>query len=466
VRLLALLAALVVACASVGLAPREDSQTLPVPGPTGPARVLLVSVSGLTPRAYERRDAATPPLMPMLERLARAGVSADVVATVTPASVYPGHATLVTGETPAVHGVPADHLLGEGSVRAATYSHASFLRVPTVWQRAREARLPVAAFDWPSTVGAAIDLLIPDVVPTRRDESWVKLLEDTSTPRLVERVRSSGAGEVPGPGRDALLTRLVCEVLGDSPLLGESPSPALVLLRYSQTERPLSLSGPDSPEAREAFGAVDQELGHLVECLRRGGQLADTAILVVGDRGFLPVHTQVHPNRQLAESGLLSAQASAPWKAISRSNGGSAFVYATDENSAVTARNVLEELAERTRAFRVVPAREMLDSGADPEAWFALDARPGTVFSDEVGRAVVQPAALRGAGGYLGAPEGLAQGFVAWGQGVRQGVRIPWMRQSDVAPTVAALLRLDLTAEDGRPLVGALAFPVGVPRRP
>jgi predicted AlkP superfamily pyrophosphatase or phosphodiesterase len=423
-----------------------------------------VSVSGLTPSAYEPRDDASSSFMPMLQRLARAGVSADLVATVAPASAYPAHATLVTGETPARHGVPADHLLGENGVRSATYSHASFLRVPTLWQRAREARLSVAAFDWPSTVGAAIDLLIPDVAPVRRDESWVRLLADTSTPWLAERVRSSGAGELPGPGRDALLTDLVCEVLG------ASASPALVLLRYSQTERPLSLSGPDSPEAREAFRAVDLELERLVECLRRGGQLADTAILVVGDRGFLPVHTQVHPNRQLAESGLLTARGSTPWKAISRSNGGSAFVYAKDENSAVVARNVLEELAERTRAFRVVPAREMLDSGADPEAWFALDALPGTVFSDAGGHAVVEPAALRGAGGYLGAPSGLEPGFVAWGQGLRQGVRIPWMRQSDVAPTVAALLRLDLAPEDGRPLVGALALPmagsVGAPRRP
>lgn len=462
-RLVVLLAALVgVACTSAGLAPREDAPELPASRQARPARVLLVSVAGLTPSAYESRDAASPPLMPMLARLARAGVAADAVATVAPASAYPAHATLVTGETPARHGVPADHLLGERGVRPAMYSHASFLRVPTLWQRAREARVRVAAFDWPSTVGAAIDLLVPDVVPVRRDESWVQLLQDTSTPWLVERIRSSGAGASPGPGRDALLTSLVCEVLG------ESPPPALVLLRFSQTEGPLSLSGPDAPEASAAFRAVDRELERLVECLRAQGQLAETAIVVVGDRGFLPVHTEVHPNRQLAESGLLKTRG--PWKAIVRSNGGSAFVYAKDENSAVVARNVLEELAERTRAFRVVPAREMLDSGADPEAWFALDALPGTIFGDVAGRAVVESAALRGAGGYLGAVGGLEPGFVAWGPGLRQGVRIPWMRQSDVAPTVAALLRLDLAPEDGRRLVGALALPetgpVGAPQRP
>jgi hypothetical protein len=422
-----------------------------------------VSVAGLTPRAYAQRDAEAP-LMPMLEQLAREGVAADSVAPVAPASAYPAHATLVTGETPASHGVPADHLLGEAGVRPATYSHASFLRVPTLWQRAAEARLPVAAFDWPSTVGAAIDLLIPDVVPVRRDESWMQLLEDTSTPWLAEWVRASGAGGTPGAERDALLTSLACEVLGSR------VPPAFVLLRYSGTERPLSLAGPDSPQSEEAFRVVDAELERLVGCLGGAGQLADAAIVVVGDRGFLPVHTQVHPNRQLEESGLLRSRGSAPWKAIARSNGGSAFVYARDENSAVVARNVLEELAERTRAFRVVSAREMLESGADPEAWFALEAQPGTVFRDSAGRSVVEPAALRGSGGYLRAAEKLEPGFVAWGQGLRAGVRIPWMRQSDVAPTVAALLGLELAPKDGRRLVGVLALPrigpVGAPRRP
>jgi hypothetical protein len=112
----------------------------------------------------------------------------------------------------------------------------------------------------------------------------------------------------------------------------------------------------------------------------------------------------------------------------------------------------------------------MLESGADPEAWFALEAQPGTVFRDLEGRSVVEPAALRGSGGYLRAAEKLEPGFVAWGQGLRAGVRIPWMRQSDVAPTVAALLGLELAPKDGRRLVGVLALPrigpVGAPRRP
>jgi hypothetical protein len=52
---------------------------------------------------------------------------------------------------------------------------------------------------------------------------------------------------------------------------------------------------------------------------------------------------------------------------------------------------------------------------------------------------------------------------VLWGRGVRGGVTIPWLRQSDVAPTLARLLGASLEAENGRPLVGVLD--VGAPSR-
>ena len=55
-------------------------------------------------------------------------------------------------------------------------------------------------------------------------------------------------------------------------------------------------------------------------------------------------------------------------------------------------------------------------------------------------------------------------GFVAWGRGLRTSVRIPRMRLTDVAPTLAHLLGVEFadseTADfDGRPLVGILRVP-------
>jgi hypothetical protein len=420
--------------------------------------VVLISVAGLTPDRYAPRDGAAPE-MPVLAALARAGAAAEAVEPVAPAATYPAHATLVTGERPARHGIPADLLLGDRGVRATSYSHASHLRAPTLWQRAVEAGRPVAALDWPTTVGAQIDRLLPDVVPERRGESWLALLEGSATPGLAERARALAGGRDPSPPeRDALLGALACEIAG-----GRAP-PRLLLLRLSQSEPALARHGPESAEAALAFARVDTELATLLRCLEEAGRLGTSALVVAGDRGVVPVHSVLHPNGALAAEGLLGRLGTvAPrWRAIARSNGGSAFVYATDEAAAVVARRTLEAAARESGVFRVVPAEEMLALGADSEAWFALEARPGFVFDDLAGGPLLEAAALRGASGYLPGRAEMGPGFVAWGRGVSPGVRVPWMRQSDVAPTVARLLGVELAPGDGRALVGLLARPAPV----
>ena len=107
-------------------------------------------------------------------------------------------------------------------------------------------------------------------------------------------------------------------------------------------------------------------------------------MFVVGDFGFTPVHSAIAPNAALAEARLLTKQGAAVtgWEAIARSNGGSAFVYARGERAAIRARDVLQTEAEAARVFRVLSADEMLRAGADPEAWFGLEAEPGYVFED------------------------------------------------------------------------------------
>ena len=238
--------------------------------------------------------------------------------------------------------------------------------------------------------------------------------------------------------------------------------PGLILLRLSQTDRALSAHGPHSQQAREAFARVDAELGDLLVCFEEAGLLASTAIVVVGDRAVAPVHTDVRPNFALTQAGLLALAASGAvenWRALVRSNGGSAFVYARDDRAAVAARDILEAEAERSGAYRVVSADEMIRREADSEAWFGLDARPGFAFEDWPQGPLLRPSKRRAAGGYLDSRPGLGPGFVAWGRGVRGGLRIPEIDQLDIAPTVAKLLGLELPGARGRAFVGVLYLP-------
>ena len=93
---------------------------------------------------------------------------------------------------------------------------------------------------------------------------------------------------------------------------------------------------------------------------------------------------------------------------------------------------------------------------ADPEAWFGLEAAPGFVLSNLVSGATVEATGFRGGGGYLPTGPESRVGFVAWGAGILNRVRLPEMLQVDVGPTAAALLGISLAGADGKPVVGIL----------
>jgi hypothetical protein len=372
-----------------------------------------------------------------------------------PAAVYPVHATLVTGASPPKHGILSDHNLTETGVTRSRATAANALRVEPIWQAANEAGLRVASLDWPTTRGAAISQLLPDVYP-RAGTSWLDALTSAAPSIMVATAGKHGGADAatvrPGAARDAVLVDVACE------LARAAKKPRLLLLRLSQTTAALAQFGPDSPEAARAFAGADKELRRWLACLRDAGQLETASVMLVGDLGYRSVHTAIVPNAALVQANLIEKAGNAveSWDAIARSNGGSAFVYARGERPALHAREVLLREAQSSGAFRVLSADEMLRAGADPEAWFGLEAEPGYLFADESHGALLQPAAVRGAGGYVVAGPAQGPGFAAWGRGIRRGIRIPVMRQTDVAPTLARLLGVSLDGAEGHALVGVL----------
>lgn len=442
-------AALLCAIGSAACAGRSSE-----PPPPAEPLVALVSIVGFTPAALDPGPQGAPRL-PTAAAFAAQGARADRMLPVVPAATYPAHASLVTGVRPITHGILADKRLAQRGVAAVPLTAASALRVPAIWQVANEGGLRVASLDWPSTRGAAISQLLPDITPGR-SPNWLEALRDVAPPTVVALAERHGAGDPaaawPGAKRDAVLVDVACE------LAHAAKRPRLLLLRLSQTWSALLQFGPDSPEATQAFQGADRELRRWLECLRDANQLESTSVILVGDFGYGSVHTAIAPNTALASARLLEAVggATASWDAIARSNGGSAFVYARGERPAVRARDVLDRESHETGAFHVLSADEMLKVGADPEAWFGLEAEPGFTFVDDASGEFLRPAAVRGAGGYVLAGPALDPGFAAWGRGIRRGIRIPVMRQTDVAPTLARLLGVNLEGAEGHALVGLL----------
>ena len=257
-----------------------------------------------------------------------------------------------------------------------------------------------------------------------------------------------------------MLVGVACSLL-------ESPQPpALLLLRLSQTEQPLLLHGPGSPEADAAFARADDEIARLFACLRRGPARDSAALLIVGDRGSRRPQ-RVRPEHRARQGRPVDARPGARHDDRHAVVGDRAqqrrqrLRYAQKERDAVLARSALAAEAARYGTFRVVAADELLRGGADPEAWFGLEAEPGFLFRRCRARSVPGAGRDPRRGGYLPSRAEMDTGFVAWGRGLRTRVRIPRMKRPTSAPTAARLLGVDLGEVSGRPLIGALDLPPG-----
>ncbi|MFO0691075.1 MAG: ectonucleotide pyrophosphatase/phosphodiesterase [Myxococcota bacterium] len=420
-------------------------------------RVVMISIDGLRPEVY--LDPAGQGLrMPNLVELCAAGACARGMTPVFPSVTYPAHTSLVTGTRPAEHGIVSNFVRGQD-----WYLDAADIGSPTLWQAARAAGRKTAIVTWPASYGAEVDFLIPENlsfgVPDVRER-----IRDGSTPGLFDALEkkcgrvSIPAFEAPDAGDrlDAVSTCFAAEIL-------RTKQPDLLLVHYLDADHRQHFAGVDSAEARHAFERIDGFVGELRRAVRDAGREAETIFLIVGDHGFVPVHTNVNVHALLAAAGLASTDGGrlvlAKGLRVS-ALGGSAAIYVEDGADPATAARLEAALrAEIDRRYHglveLMPRAELEALGAFPGAAMGLAAAPGFMLIGlDVPMAVLPTGALKGMHGYRPTLPGMATGFIAAGPGIRRGLDVPVVRQIDVAPTVAALMGLRLDEAVGIPLVG------------
>ena len=117
--------------------------------------VVLVTIDGFPSWIWD--DPALP--MPFLQKLAREGAVAKAMTIANPSITWPNHTTLVTGVTPARHGVLFNGMMvrqGPGMpLKLEPWKNkAELIRVPTVYDLAFKAGLKTAHVDWVPTTNA------------------------------------------------------------------------------------------------------------------------------------------------------------------------------------------------------------------------------------------------------------------------------------------------------------------------
>ena len=158
--------------------------------------LVLVSIDGLKPEAILEADSHGLKV-PNLRALLNDGAYATGVRGVLPTVTYPSHMTLMTGASPARHGILSNTTFDPLNRNAkGWYWYAEDVHAETLWDAAAAARLKTASVYWPTSVGANIGYNLPQIWRNGTSDDQ-KLQRALSTPGL-EQSLSAELGTYPG----------------------------------------------------------------------------------------------------------------------------------------------------------------------------------------------------------------------------------------------------------------------------
>lgn len=419
-----------------------------------PARhVILISIDAMRPEFY--KDPSWP--APNLQQLMKEGIYADKVRPVFPSITYPDHVTMLTGALPARHGVffnaPFEPLGSSGKWNW----QANLIQAPTLWDALHKAGFSTAAVQWPVSVGGPIDYCIPEIWDPAHPEDRITESRKYATKGLVEEIEDSATGHLNGRNMNEEYLSLDENAGRMAAYIIQRYKPGFLALHFACVDGEQHAEGREGPKVRLAVASVDRAIGDVLEAVERAGLKDSTAILVVGDHGFVNIHSALFPNVWLAQKGMLGKGGN--WKVKFQSASGAAFLYLQNPGDAATlaaVRQVLNDLPPGIkRLFRVIEKPELEKAGADPHAALALTPLPGIAIGNASEGEVLRPAHGGTHGYYPDFPE-IMTGLVGAGAGLNKGVEIPEMGMQDIAPIIAKLLGLAFEAPDGVLLPGLI----------
>jgi predicted AlkP superfamily pyrophosphatase or phosphodiesterase len=414
--------------------------------------VILISLDGFA--GYALEDARLP--VPNLRRLAREGAVARRMQTINPTVTWPNHTSMVTGVPAAQHSVLYNGLLVRGGagepVRVEPWrDKAELVKVPTVYDLAHQAGLTTAEVDWVAVQNAPTITWSFAEIPktTGRIEQEMIAAGLVSEKDITEFQKASITW------RDQIWSQAAIYIL-------EKHRPNLLLFHLLNTDSVQHRYGPRSLAAGSALALADARVGELYRALESAKMLDRTTILIVADHGFKVAKKQIHPNALLRKEGLLRVvDGKVRCDAYAVPEGGTAMVY-------VTAAAGKPEIAARLKKMfaglegvdRVIEPSEYASLGLpspeqnDRMADLVLAAKDSYAFTgshqgDAVAAGGAEPT---GSHGYLNSDPEMDAIFIAWGRGIRKGVKLDSVRNLDLAPTIAALLGLQMNNVAGQRL--------------
>lgn len=417
--------------------------------PAAAEPVLMISIDGLRPGDVleaEKRGLA----IPNLRRFVREGAYASGVTGILPTLTYPSHTTLITGVSPARHGIVANNSFDPMQINQGGWTwYASDIKVPTLWEGAAKAGLSTGNIHWPVSVAAkGVTWNLPQIWRTGHGDD-AKLLDALATPGLKAELEKA-TGEVYAMGIDESLT-------GDenrgrfATALIAAHRPDLLTVYLTALDHEQHLKGPGSPDAKAVLEKIDAIVGRLI-----AAELAvhpDAAIALVSDHGFEATHHAVNLFRPFIDEGLVVLGKDgkiASWQAMPWISGGSAAIMLArpdDDALAKRVKALLDRLAADPASgiARIADRPAIAAMGGNPGASFYVNLKPGFITGQDAQALLVSETPVKGMHGYFPGDPDLEANFMLLGKGIPKGRQWGRIDMRAIAPTLADIMGFRLT---------------------
>jgi predicted AlkP superfamily pyrophosphatase or phosphodiesterase len=416
--------------------------------------VVLISLDGFP--AYALDDPRLP--IPTLRKLAREGAVAASMEPINPTVTWPNHTAIVTGVDASEHHVLFNGLLTrskEGAPPVIEPWRAKELMVhaPTIYDIAYQAGLSTAQVDWVAIYGArTITWQFPELPDPKGEIERAMMADGTVTGEQLRTFEDSSQA-----WQDEMWTAAAVKIL-------QQHKPNLLLFHLLTIDDANHEYGPMSNASLTAMALLDSDVKRIVDALQATGLARNATVIVVSDHGFRSFKHKIHPNVLLREKGLVTGeQGHLKGDAWVASTGGTAMVYANDSQKKDELIPKLRGILQGAEGIeRVYGPEELSGLGmphpavSDQAPDLVLSATPDYAFGNEAEGEYVTQVAQGGTHGYLNSDPKMQAIFIAWGAGIAPGSRLGKISNLDVAPTIAAILGLEMKMTKGHAIQGLL----------
>ncbi len=410
---------------------------------------------------------------PNFSRLFEKYAQAEKMCTIYPSITYPAHVSMRTGCTPGRTGIYTNCAMDLEDNPPAWHLWSDLVQVEDIFDVAKKLGKTTASVYWPVTGNHPhVDYLINEFFFYRGEpleESFASMGTNEATMEVVRENRHRLPAALPRGDEavrldntfDHFINGCVCSLI-------RKYQPDLLLAHNCHMDSTRHRDGVFTPYVYECLDKTDMWLGEIIEALEDAGIYDETNFILLSDHGQRDFVRRMKPNVLLRRAGYIDVDengAVTDWRAISFSNGMSAYIFLKDEKYYDEVRALIDSwIAEGVWGMGKVRTVEECrkEYGLWGDFAFMMETDGYSTFSDSWMEPVVANVDKTdyrlGAATHGYQPETGAQPvFVGRGPAFKAGAFLPYGSVLDEAPTMAAILGGEMPDADGKPMWELLA---------